>query len=200
MTIHDLEPIAWRRIDWLTSSASDARPPLVDASSAVATAPSSLVILICGGYRVSARVVGVAPLSSHQGGHHPSSRPQSQTDSTVISDGMLFSFVGGAEKRPTERPDWRACCTLRRTRSRGSSHPGQSSSPEIGVVTPPSAGRRQPRTPQPPSARARSGTDSAVSLDLQDLVPRVPDLTEAVPKPRRREPAPPRPPASRRSM
>ena len=108
MTIRDLGPIEWRRIERLTSPVQGARPPLVDALSAVATAASSLVIFICGGAE-SGAYLGVPGQRPGLSGWLSSvlapgtvvsatSRPQSLTDFTGMSNGVLFNLVGGAGK------------------------------------------------------------------------------------------------------
>jgi hypothetical protein len=108
MTIRDLEPLEWRRIDRLTKPVDGTRPPLVDALCAVAAAPSSLVIVVCGGAEpgaylgVPASTPGLsdwlssvlAPGTVLTSGR----RPRSLNDFSRMSNGVLFSLTGGSEK------------------------------------------------------------------------------------------------------
>jgi DNA helicase HerA-like ATPase len=108
MTIRDLEPIEWHQVERLTSPVEGARLPVVDALSAVARAQSSLVILICGGTQPGV-YLGVPRQRPGLSGWlssvlapgtlvTASGRPQPLSDFTAMSNGVLFSLVGTAEK------------------------------------------------------------------------------------------------------
>lgn len=108
LTFRDLEPLEWRRVDRLAKPVEGARAPLVDALSAVAAAPSSLVILVCGGAEAGVYLGVPGPgqgLSGWLGSVlapgtvlTPSGRPSSLADFTRLSNGVLFTLVGGQEK------------------------------------------------------------------------------------------------------
>ena len=107
MTIRDLEPLEWRRLGRLTKPVEGARPPLVDALSAVARARSSLVLVVSGGAEPGA-YLGVPAQEAGLSGWlasvlapgtilSPSQRPRSLDDFTRMSNGVLFSLASGTK-------------------------------------------------------------------------------------------------------